>query len=269
MQINIGSFLSKRANHSPNMEALVVGGLRFNYKELNERANRLANAMKAKGLQPGDRVAYLGLNEAEFMDLYFGLAKLGAILVPVNFRLAPPEVQYIINNCEASELVVGTDFFPVIEAIRDNVSTKSIFALGDTIPEWATSYNAFVAAASPDEPEHVGGGDDTLTILYTSGTTGKPKGAELTHAGYFHEGVNLRATLGDVGNPHAHAPALVPHRRFGARAPLRAVRHDHGFPKGLRPGGVSPTACHGKHLLVRLRSPGAHVPALRAPIRNL
>ncbi|WP_028315978.1 long-chain-fatty-acid--CoA ligase [Desulfatibacillum aliphaticivorans] len=216
MQINIGSFLTKRAQHSPNMEALVIGGLRFTYKELNERSNRLANAMKSAGIGPGDRVAYLGLNETEFFDLYFGLGKLGAILVPVNFRLAPPEVLYIINNCEASKVVVGTDFFPVIDAIKGDLCTNSIYALGDSIPEWAQSYSDFLASGSPDEPVHVGGDDDTLTILYTSGTTGKPKGAELTHAGYFHEAVNLRATLGDVGTkmlmplPLFHIGALAP-----------------------------------------------------------
>ncbi|SHK00734.1 AMP-binding enzyme [Desulfatibacillum alkenivorans DSM 16219] len=155
MQINIGSFLTKRAQHSPNMEALVIGGLRFTYKELNERSSRLANAMKSAGIGPGDRVAYLGLNETEFFDLYFGLGKLGAILVPVNFRLAPPEVLYIINNCEASKVVVGADFFPVIEAIKGDLCTNSIYALGDSIPEWAQSYDDFLATGSPDEPEHV------------------------------------------------------------------------------------------------------------------
>ncbi|MBI9075427.1 MAG: long-chain-fatty-acid--CoA ligase [Desulfatibacillum sp.] len=216
MQINIGSFLSKRANHSPNLEALVIGDLRLNYKELNERANQLAHALKGQGVKRGDRVAYLGLNEPEFIEMYFGMAKLGAILVPVNFRLAPPEVQYIINDCQASLLVVGPDFFPVIAAIKDDICCKRTYALGDAPPDWASSYNDLVRSASTDELEHIGGDDDTLTILYTSGTTGKPKGAELTHSGYYAESVNLKATLGDVGVrmlmplPLFHIGALAP-----------------------------------------------------------
>lgn len=216
MQINIGYFLYKRALLSPKQEALVVGDVRYTYRELNERANRAADAMKKLGVKPGDHVAILALNEPEFIELYFGLGKIGAVLVPINFRLAPPEVAYIATDCEAAIMVVGAEFFPVVEAIRDQIPADTFLAISDRPPDWARKYEDVVGTADPAEPEHTGGDDDTLTILYTSGTTGKPKGAELTHNGYYGNSVDLKSTLGDVGDrmlmplPLFHIGALAP-----------------------------------------------------------
>lgn len=216
MEINVGYLLYKRAMLSPKQEALVVGDVRRSYRELNERANRVANAVKKMGIQRGDRIAVLAMNEPEYLELYFGLGKIGVVLVPINHRLAPPEVAYIVNDCEASILIFGPEFVSVAEAIRDQVAAKNFFGIMATPPEWASSYEDAVAAAAADEPAHVGGDDDTLTILYTSGTTGKPKGAELTHMGYYSNSVNLKCTLGDIGNrllmplPLFHIGALAP-----------------------------------------------------------
>ncbi|MEW5736061.1 MAG: long-chain-fatty-acid--CoA ligase [Thermodesulfobacteriota bacterium] len=216
MQINIGYFLYKRALLSPKKEALVVGSLRYTYQQLNERANKLANAMRKAGIKRGDRVAVLALNEPEYFELYFGLGKIGAIMVPINHRLAPPEVAYIAEDCGAPILVFGPEFAPVVDAIRQNIPADTLLALGPSTPEWAKSYEDVVGPASSEEPEHEGGDDDTLTILYTSGTTGKPKGAMLTHAGYYGNSVNLASTFGDIGDrllmplPLFHIGGLAP-----------------------------------------------------------
>ncbi len=216
MKINVGYLLYKRAMLSPKLEALVVGDVRRSYRELNERSNRVANAMLKMGIKRGDRVAVLALNEPEYLELYYGLGKIGVVLVPLNFRLAPPEVAYIANDCKAETFVFGKEFAPVVEAIRDQIPAETFLAIMDTPPDWAQSYEAVIGAAPTDEPGHVGGDDDTLTILYTSGTTGRPKGAELTHKGYYHNSVNLKATLGDIGNrllmplPLFHIGALAP-----------------------------------------------------------
>jgi len=216
MKINVGYLLYKRAMLSPKLEALVVGNVRRSYQELNERANRVANAMLKMGLKRGDRVAVLSLNEPEFLELYYGLGKIGVVLVPLNFRLAPPEVAYIANDCDADTFIFGKEFAPLAEAIRDQIPARVFLAIMDTPPDWAQSYEAVIGNAPADEPEHVGGDDDTLTILYTSGTTGRPKGAELTHLGYYSNSVNLKATLGDIGNrllmplPLFHIGALAP-----------------------------------------------------------
>jgi acyl-CoA synthetase (AMP-forming)/AMP-acid ligase II len=216
MKINIGYLLYKRAMLSPKLEALVVGEVRRSYPELNAGANRVANAMRKMGVQRGDRVAVLALNDPEYLELYFGLAKIGVVMVPLNHRLAPPEVAYIANDCGTQTFIFGKEFVPVVEAIRGQIPAKSFIGIMESPPAWAKSYQSIMGAAPSDEPEYIGGDDDTLTILYTSGTTGRPKGAELTHNGYYHTSVDLKATLTDVGTrmlmplPLFHIGALAP-----------------------------------------------------------
>ena len=200
MRINVGGLLTKRAFMTPDREALVCEGVRRTYRQLNDRANRLANTMKALGVEHGDRVGLLALNEPEYFDMYFGLGKIGAILVPINHRLAGPEIQYILSDCGAKVFVFGKEFVPVVDSIRNEIPAKQCIAIMDDPPAWAESYEASIRDASVGEPEEAGADDDTLTILYTSGTTGRPKGAELTHNYYFWNSVNLMSTLGlDVG----------------------------------------------------------------------
>lgn len=200
MKINIGAFLTKRAYLTPEREGLVCEGIRRNYRELNERANRLAQAMKAVGVGHGDRVALLALNEPEYYDMYFGLGKLGAILVPVNYRLAGPEIQYILSDCEPKVFVFGQEYREVVDSIRNDIPTRELWVIGGERLDWAKPYEEVIGAASSQEPTITGGDEDTLTILYTSGTTGRPKGAELTHTYYFWNSINLMSTLGlDVG----------------------------------------------------------------------
>ncbi len=201
MKINIGEFLTKRSFLTPDREGLVCEKVRRTYKELNDRANRLANAMKALGVGHGDRVGLLALNEPEFYDMYFGLGKIGAILVPVNYRLAGPEIQFILSDCSANVFVFGKEYKEVVDSIRKEIPSKELIAITDDPIEWAKSYQTLMENSSDQEPEIIGGDDDTLTILYTSGTTGRPKGAELTHTYYYWNSVNLMCTLGlDIGN---------------------------------------------------------------------
>jgi acyl-CoA synthetase (AMP-forming)/AMP-acid ligase II len=197
MRVNVGSFLTERARINPDAEGLVCGDTRRSFGELNQRANRLAQAMLAFGLRPGERVAALAYNEAEYYDLFFGLGKMGAVLTPINYRLAGPEAAFIVNDCSARVLVVSPELVEVVDSVRSDLTAEKVLVLGDgPPPDWAESYDAFLADASDAEPELVGGGDDTLTILYTSGTTGRPKGAELTHDYYFWSGNNLTSTVG-------------------------------------------------------------------------
>jgi acyl-CoA synthetase (AMP-forming)/AMP-acid ligase II len=216
MRMNIGSFLAKRAKLSPRKEALVLGDVRLTYAQMNQRCNRFVNSLERMNIRAGDRVAILALNEPEYFDLYFGLGKIGAIMVPINHRLAGPEIQYIINDCQAKLLVFGKEFAPVVESIHADLACDHFVAIMDAPPAFAISFKALTEGASDTEPEIHCGGDDTLTILYTSGTTGKPKGAELTHDGYFGTSVTLRATFGEIGDillmplPLFHIGALAP-----------------------------------------------------------
>lgn len=196
MKINVGEFLTRRAALTPDREGLVCEDVRLTFEAMNQRANRLANAMSKLGVKAGDRVGILAFNEVEYYDMFFGLAKIGAILAAVNFRLAGPEIEYILSDCDARVLVLGGDFVPVIDSIREKIPTDTFFVLAGDIPDWADSYNTMLESASPEEPGLQGGDDDTMTILYTSGTTGRPKGAELTHNYFYWNSVNLMSTLG-------------------------------------------------------------------------
>jgi acyl-CoA synthetase (AMP-forming)/AMP-acid ligase II len=196
MRINVGGLLTKRAAITPGREGLVCEGVRRTYRQLNDRANRLANAMRTMGVAHGDRVALLALNEPEYFDMYFGLGKIGAILVPINHRLAGPEIQYILSDCGAKVLAFGKEFAGVVDSIRKDIPARERIAISEDPPAWARSYEKVIGDASEEEPAEEGADDDTLTILYTSGTTGRPKGAQLTHTYYFWNSVNLMSTLG-------------------------------------------------------------------------
>jgi len=196
MKVNIGHFMTRRALLTPDRIGLVCEGARRTYRELDERANRLANAAKEMGVGHGDRVAVLALNESEYYDLLFGLGKIGAVLVPINYRLAAPEVQYILSDSGAKVVFCGKEYVELIDTIRKDVPAREFVTISDSPPPWSKQYETVIGASSDREPEIQGGDDDTLTILYTSGTTGRPKGAELTHAYYFWSSVNLMATLG-------------------------------------------------------------------------
>jgi acyl-CoA synthetase (AMP-forming)/AMP-acid ligase II len=196
MNVNIGEFMTRRALITPEREGLVCEDIRRSFRELNERANRFANAMLRLGVGCGDRVALLALSEPEYYDMLFGLGKIGAILVPVNYRLAGPEIAFILSDSGARVLVFGRDFTDTVDSIRGQIPAKDFVAISDDAPDWTEAYKNLISGSSDQEPAISGGDDDTLTILYTSGTTGKPKGAELSHSYYFWSSVNLMSTLG-------------------------------------------------------------------------
>ena len=226
MRINIGDFLTRRSRITPDREGLVCEGVRRNYQDLNDRANRLANAMTTLGIGHGDRIGILAFNEPEYYDMYFGLGKIGATLVPVNYRLAGPEIQYILSDSESKVLVFGPEYAEVVDSIRSDIPTKDFIAISENPPDWAKSYETLISEASDGEPQIIGGDDDTLTILYTSGTTGRPKGAELTHTYYYWNSVNLMCTLGlNIGNTSLIALPLF---HIGALAGPPWVVHSGG-----------------------------------------
>ena len=140
MKINIGELLTKRAFLTPDREGLVCEKVRRTYKELNERANRLANTMKNLGVGYGDRVALLALNEPEYYDMYFGLGKIGAILVPINYRLAGPEIQFIVSDCSAKIFVFGKEYKEIVDSIRNEIPSTDLIAISDEPIDWAKSY---------------------------------------------------------------------------------------------------------------------------------
>lgn len=248
MKINIGYVLYKRAQLNPDKEALVVDDVRRTWSELNERSNRAASALQKLDVKKGDRVAILAMNEPAYIELFFALGKIGVIMTPVNHRLAGPEIDYIVNNCEADILIFGPEFAEVVDGIRVSIPCRQLVALGDKAPDWAVRYEDLIQDGSPEEPELAGGGLDTHTILYTSGTTGRPKGAEITHEGYYANSVDLGVTLGDIGRtmlmplPLFHIGALAPLIfcvHFGHKMIFQRTFEPAGFLNAIKTEGVS------------------------------
>jgi fatty-acyl-CoA synthase len=222
MSINIGTFLTKRAMLSPDQVGLVAGEKRYTFAELNRRANRLAHAMARLGVGPGDRVGVLALNEPEYYDLMFGLGKIGAVLTPINYRMAPPEIAYVLADCGAKVLVFSREYAEIVNTIKDEIPARVRVALMPDPPAGALAYEALLAAESDHEPQIVGGDDDVLTILYTSGTTGRPKGAMLTHNNYYCTSVSMITTLGFTGDVFL---VVLPLFHIGALAGLPMFVH--------------------------------------------
>lgn len=215
MQTNIGAFLAKRARLDPQRTGLVFEGRELTFREWNARANRAANVFAALGVRPGDRVGLLLANSIEFLDCFFGLAKIGAIVVPLNWRLTAPELAYIANDAGLRALAWGSEYAATIGALRGQIAVECWVALGDA-PAGDHDYAALTAAASDAEPPAVGADDDPLVIMFTSGTTGKPKGAVLSHANLFYDSCTVALSTdwrwGDrvlVALPLFHIGALI------------------------------------------------------------
>lgn len=189
MKTNIGQFLTKRAEICPHREAIVEfeRGRRFSFVQLNVRANRIANGLLEKGIRPGDRVATLLKNSVEFVETYFAVAKIGAVMVPVNWRLVAGEIAYIFQDSGTQALVYDSDFDDVVDSLQKGKSDVTLWLRRENsdsgTPQWALDYDQFAAASSPEEPPIGAWDHDNLFIMYTSGTTGRPKGVVHSHDG--------------------------------------------------------------------------------------
>lgn len=159
----------------------------YTFKQWNERACRLANGLVKLGVKHKDTLAVIAFNRGEWMDIYAGSAKGGQAIVPIMFRLAPPEIQYIVNHSECKAFIVEKPFVEMINGIKDKlpVPKHGYIYLGDgPAPEGYVHYEEWLASSSPEEPDYMVDGADTWTIMYTSGTTGRPKGVIRTHESY-------------------------------------------------------------------------------------
>src|SRR5260221_8866952 len=190
----------------PDRVALYFEGQSVSYSELDRRASRVAQGLIAAGIKPQARVAILAKNDLAFFELWFGATKAGAVLVPVNFRLAPPEIAYVVNDAKAEFLFVGCDFYTVIEKVRGELaSVRRVVALHGEHPEWP-GYAVWVAAQEARDPALPLPARDGAIQMYTSGTTGHPKGAQLSHANLL---ALMPRAIARVGRWHERDVSLV------------------------------------------------------------
>jgi acyl-CoA synthetase (AMP-forming)/AMP-acid ligase II len=155
------------------------------YAEWDERATRLANALLALGLQKGDRVALLAYNCIEWLELYVALARAGLVAVPINFRLTPPEIAYIVEHSGATAVIAQNELRDRFDAIRTQtvIAADRFISFGDAAPAGWQDYEAVISAANSVRPAVTVDENDMFAFMYTSGTTGRPKGAIRKHGG--------------------------------------------------------------------------------------
>ena len=180
----LGELIARNARKSPDKEAVVYGDTRLTYREFNARMNRLAHALMDMGVKKGQKVAILLFNCNQYLEAYFALAKMGGIAVPLNFRLHPEELTYIVNDAEAEVFILGEAFVDTVRGIqKDLPRIRQYISVSEKPVEGMLHFEALIQKYPDDEPLVLVEEDDPSFIMYTAGTTGRPKGAVLTHKG--------------------------------------------------------------------------------------
>jgi long-chain acyl-CoA synthetase len=237
--LNLSAILEQHTRRRPHAEAVVCGDRRLTYAELNAWANQVANALAVSGIGRGDHVALLCPNLPYFPAIYFGILKAGATVVPLNVLLKPREIAYHLRDSDAKAFFCfqGTPELPMGEAAKAAVavvpSCKSLIILpspllpADADPD-TIAFPRFIAGQPSTFQTFDTGPDDTAVILYTSGTTGQPKGAELTHLNMVVNGMvsaELCAGSADENGRHATAVTLPLFHATAQTAQMLAFLH--------------------------------------------
>jgi fatty-acyl-CoA synthase len=195
----VDDFLRRPAQLYPDKVAIVDAGQRYTYREFEARVNRLSNALLDLGIGQGDRVCMLSPNSHFFLESFYGTSQIGAVLVPLNYRLVAADHEYILNHAGVKAVLVDWEYVPVMEEIRPNLTTVEHWIVaqdeGDTPSGW-TDWNELIASMSDEAPPAVERGEnDVVSINYTSGTTARPKGVMLTHRNCYINAYGLIAHL--------------------------------------------------------------------------
>jgi len=263
--LSIGSLLARGVAAAPSQEIVYGDKRRHTYRTLDERVRRLASALAALGVKPGATVAMMDWDSHRYLECFFAVPMMGAVLHTVNVRISPDQILHTINHAQDDVILVNAEFLPLIDAIRDRIRPGVRFVLindGADAPqtkvEFAAEYEAMLATAAPDFAFPALPGDTRATTFYTTGTTGLPKGVY-----YSHRQLVLH-TLGTIS-----AMANATHANFTARdvyMPITPMFHVHawGFPyvatmlgvKQVYPGRYVPDALLG--LIARERVTFSH-----------
>jgi long-chain acyl-CoA synthetase len=187
---SVASIVRKYARENPDGTAIEFAGRRLSWRDLDIRSNQAAAALQAAGVSSQERITFLAKNCLEYFEISFAAAKLNAVVVAINWRLTPSEIGYIVNDADAKVLVVGPDFQDTVASILGSLCPLGQFVAIGHHPQWQ-SYEAWLGPADAADPLAEVNDEDICSQLYTSGTTGLPKGVLSTNA-------NLFAVMGKV-----------------------------------------------------------------------
>jgi fatty-acyl-CoA synthase len=195
----INDFLRRAAKLYPDKTAVIDGSLRFTYRQFQERASQLAHALLGLGVQPGDRVCILSPNSHFFLESYYGVTQIGAIIVPLNYRLTAADHEYIINHAGVTAVLVDHEYTGVVDGIRPQLAGVKHWIVaqdeGAAPPGWTGWERLIEHQPTTPTPPVEQGENDTISLNYTSGTTARPKGVMLTHRNCYINAYNFIAHL--------------------------------------------------------------------------
>ncbi len=192
--VTMASWVAGHAARKPGKAALIFKGERISYAALDARAGQVARGLKDLGVRKGDRVAALLLNGPEVIELLLACNRLGAIFLPINFRLSAEEVAFIADDATPELLVFHAAFAPVAEKVRAGSQVRTWVQVGGTVAAGTLAYPALHQGKTPGQSEAVHGSEPAM-MMYTSGTTGRPKGALLSHANLLWNDVQVLASV--------------------------------------------------------------------------
>ncbi len=238
-------FLRRAADLFGRKEGVVCRASRFCYGEFSRRAGQLGRALIETGIRPGDRVAFLSYNCHRLLEAYYGVLEADGILLPLNIRLAPPELEFILNDAGARFLFLDRDFFPLVESFRPGLKTVERYFLleGDPSQHAWLEPQTFDALLEPQEPLHrdIMEVDENAVceLFYTSGSTGNPKGVMLTHRNLYLHGIYVVASLGSRDtSTDLHTIPLFHANGWGRAHSLVAVGGKHVMIRRFDPAEV-------------------------------
>jgi acyl-CoA synthetase (AMP-forming)/AMP-acid ligase II len=179
--VNTTDFLNIATAICPDKTAIVFEDKRYTFSQLNERVNQLANGLLKLGVKKGDRVAFLQVNCNQCVETYFAVAKIGGIYLPLNFRAKEKELSYMLNTAEATTLLIGDRYIPLLESIRSELKYLQHLISIEKKHDDMLYYEDIISSSPADEVETEIDENDTTMLMYTAGTTGFPKGVMLSH----------------------------------------------------------------------------------------
>src|SRR5215510_12098814 len=221
-----------------NKTGVVCGDVRLTYREYGRRTNQLSSALGKLGVKKGDRVAWLGYNCHRLLEAYYGVVQMGAVLLPLNIRITPSEIAFILQDSESVILFYDRDFSPIVEAVKKESSTIRHYIQLDP-DAGGSGYEGLLAAESIDFTPPDVHDDDLAELFYTSGTTANPKGVMMTHRNLYLHAMQVLAGLGiKDSNVQLHTIPLFHVNGWGTPHSVTCIGGRHVVVKKFDPAQV-------------------------------